>query len=753
MIDRVIGNYRIVEKVGEGGMGTVYRAVDLMLEREVAIKAIRPELSREPEIVERFRAEARMLARLNHPAIATIYSFFMEGGDLFLAMEFVRGRSLSWLLQNGGPLPWERAVPLLSGALDGIEQAHRAGIVHRDIKSDNLMIAESGVVKVMDFGIGRLIGSSRLTRTGLLVGTLHYMAPEQIRGEEVDRRADIYALGAVLYEMLTGRVPFAGGSDFAVLKAHVEENPAPPSAAIAGLPSWLDAAILKALAKMPAERFQTVEELRLFLLGQGSPAAAGLAAFAPIAPIVLPLGEQPTMARAPAPAGAAGTPPAGRPSSPTPPGPRTPAGANAPAASAAWANAAAAGWSEAGPGPGSTAVSGTTLAPPPVPPAGSAGLPAPAQSPVPAGPPLVAPAVPSPAAPMGPSRVPPMATPEQLGERAGPGTAGTSLGPGWTVDSSGGALPATGAAAAGGRRPARLAVLAVAVLAAAALLYRTFAAPAADQPRSPPAPPAAAAGGSGGTAATPSASAANQATGGSQTGPATGNGPPAAPATAAAAGVGTAQAAPGTAAAAGVGTPQASPGTAAAGGTSAPQAPPAAPSPESAAESGTESQKAGRQEERGARGGSGAAPGGAAPGAARALPAEELRLLSGEIETESGQIRNLYADFLFRKGMAGKPLTGSDGKLKDELKDLQHAAESFGAPFRTGFWARTRSRLGRLGHSEDQNAQITRLARDLVGSGSRADALMAQVKPDPAVRQLWRHLRRQWRRVAEICGV
>jgi hypothetical protein len=202
-----------------------------------------------------------------------------------------------------------------------------------------------------------------------------------------------------------------------------------------------------------------------------------------------------------------------------------------------------------------------------------------------------------------------------------------------------------------------------------------------------------------------------------------------------------------------VGTPQASPGTAAAGGTSAPQAPPAAPSPESGAESSTESQKAGRQEERGARGGSGAAPGGAAPGAARALPAEELRLLSGEIETESGQIRNLYADFLFRKGMAGKPLTGSDGKLKDELKELQHAAESFGAPFRTGFWARTRSRLGRLGHSEDQNAQITRLARDLVGSGSRADALMAQVKPDPAVRQLWRHLRRQWRRVAEICGV
>ncbi|HEY6320916.1 MAG TPA: protein kinase, partial [Thermoanaerobaculia bacterium] len=292
MIDRVIGNYRIVEKVGEGGMGTVYRALDVMLEREVAIKAIRPELSREPEIIERFRAEAKMLARLSHPAIATIYSFFVDGEDVFLAMEFVRGRSLSGVLQTAGPLPWERTVSLLAGALDGIEQAHRVGIVHRDLKSDNLMVTESGTVKVMDFGIARLIGSSRLTRTGLLVGTLHYMAPEQIRGEEVDRRTDVYALGAVLYEMLTGRVPFQGSSDYAVLKAHVEEHPAPPSAAMPGLPPWLDRAILKALAKAPAERFQTVEELRLCLQGQGSPAAAGPT-------FVIPAADQPTLHMAP----------------------------------------------------------------------------------------------------------------------------------------------------------------------------------------------------------------------------------------------------------------------------------------------------------------------------------------------------------------------------------------------------------------------------------------------------------------------
>jgi hypothetical protein len=295
MIERVVGNYRIVEKLGEGGMGTVYKAVDLMLEREVAIKAIRPELTREAEIVERFHAEAKMLARVSHPAIATIYSFFVDGGDLFLAMEFVRGVSLSRLLQRDGPMAWEQAVPLLAVALDGIEQAHRAGIVHRDLKPDNLMITASGAVKVMDFGIARVIGSGRLTRTGLLIGTLRYMAPEQIRGEEVDRRTDVYALGTVLYEMVTGRVPFDGSSDYAVLKAQIEEIPTPPSAALPALPAWLDHAILRALAKEPEQRFQTVDEMRRFLLGQGSPLAAAEPA------MVVAIGDQPTLAREPTP--------------------------------------------------------------------------------------------------------------------------------------------------------------------------------------------------------------------------------------------------------------------------------------------------------------------------------------------------------------------------------------------------------------------------------------------------------------------
>ncbi len=268
MLGRVVGSYRIVEKIGEGGMGAVYRAVDEMLEREVAIKAIRPDLASEPQIVERFRAEAKSLARVSHPAIAAIYSFFHDSGELFLAMELVRGRTLAQVLATEGAMPWPRAATLLGTALEGIEQAHRAGIIHRDLKPDNLMLTPAGTLKVMDFGIARITDSSHLTQTGLLVGTLRYIAPEQIRGEEVDRRTDVYSLGAVLYQMITGRVPFDGKSDFGILKAQLEDSPPPPVSLAPAIPEWLDRAILRALEKDPAARFQTVEEMRTVLARQ-----------------------------------------------------------------------------------------------------------------------------------------------------------------------------------------------------------------------------------------------------------------------------------------------------------------------------------------------------------------------------------------------------------------------------------------------------------------------------------------------------
>jgi serine/threonine protein kinase len=271
LIGRVIGNtYRIVEKIGQGGMGAVYRAVDEVLEREVAVKAVRPDLAREKEIVDRFRQEARTLARVSHPAIATIYNFLQEGDELFLVMELVRGRTLADVLRTEGALPWQRAVSLLASALDGIERAHRMGIIHRDLKPENLMLTEDGTLKVMDFGIARAVGSGHLTRTGLLIGTLRYIAPEQIRGEEVDRRTDIYSLGIVLYEMLAGRVPFEGGNDYAILRAQIEDPPTPPVFHVPDLPAWLDRAVLKALAKDREERYQTVEELRSVLASRGT---------------------------------------------------------------------------------------------------------------------------------------------------------------------------------------------------------------------------------------------------------------------------------------------------------------------------------------------------------------------------------------------------------------------------------------------------------------------------------------------------
>jgi eukaryotic-like serine/threonine-protein kinase len=296
MIGRMVGNYEIVERLGEGGMGTVWRAVDVMLEREVAVKAIRADLSAEPQIVERFRAEAKILARVHHPAIATIYSFFRDGGDLYLAMELVRGKTLSQVLREEGALPWPRAVALATAILAGLAEVHRTGILHRDLKPDNLMLTEAGAIKVMDFGIARAIGGDRLTRTGLMVGTLRYMSPEQLRGQEIDQRTDLYSLGIVLYEMLTGRVPFPGGSEYEAIRAQVEDPPIPASALVPGLPAWLDRAVLKALAKSPAERFQSAAEMSAGLAEGAGSAAAG-------ASVPLPLPDLPTVRReTPAPA-------------------------------------------------------------------------------------------------------------------------------------------------------------------------------------------------------------------------------------------------------------------------------------------------------------------------------------------------------------------------------------------------------------------------------------------------------------------
>lgn len=266
MIGTVIGNYKILEKIGEGGMGSVYKGVDLMLERDVAIKALRPELARQPQIVERFRSEAVTLAKLNHPNIATLHSFFRQGEDFFMIMEFVRGDTFDHIIRKNGAMPVDRAVSLFCQSLEGIDHAHKLGIIHRDIKPANLMLTEAGLVKVMDFGIARVLGSARMTREGHLVGTIEYMSPEQIRGQEADSRSDIYALGILLYEMLTGHVPFESQSEYELMKSQIEAAPKPPREFAPHISLPIEEAIMRSLAKRPDSRFQTAGEFRNVLV-------------------------------------------------------------------------------------------------------------------------------------------------------------------------------------------------------------------------------------------------------------------------------------------------------------------------------------------------------------------------------------------------------------------------------------------------------------------------------------------------------
>jgi serine/threonine protein kinase len=269
MIGTIVGNYKITEKIGEGGMGTVYKGVDMMLEREVAIKALRPELGSQPAVVERFRSEAVTLAKLNHPNIATLYSFFRQGDHFFMVLEFVRGATLDRIINAQGAMSCEQAITMFSQVLEGIDHAHRFGVVHRDIKPGNVMLTDTGTLKVLDFGIARVLGTSRMTKTGHLIGTIEYMSPEQVRGQETDARSDIYSLGMLLYEMLTGRVPFSTDSEFELMKSQVEAIPPPPRDFAPHIPDAIEEAILKSLAKRPEDRFQMAGEFRAALLGAG----------------------------------------------------------------------------------------------------------------------------------------------------------------------------------------------------------------------------------------------------------------------------------------------------------------------------------------------------------------------------------------------------------------------------------------------------------------------------------------------------
>ncbi|MEU6547298.1 Stk1 family PASTA domain-containing Ser/Thr kinase [Streptomyces sp. NPDC046859] len=279
---RLGGRYELGQVLGRGGMAEVYLAHDTRLGRTVAVKTLRADLARDPSFQARFRREAQSAASLNHPAIVAVYDTgedYIDNVSIpYIVMEYVDGSTLRELLHSGRKLLPERAMEMTIGILQGLEYAHRSGIVHRDIKPANVMLTRNGQVKVMDFGIARAMGDSgmTMTQTAAVIGTAQYLSPEQAKGEQVDARSDLYSTGCLLYELLTVRPPFVGDSPVAVAYQHVREEPQAPSVFDPEITPEMDAIVLKALTKDPNYRYQSADEMRADIEAclDGQPVAA-----------------------------------------------------------------------------------------------------------------------------------------------------------------------------------------------------------------------------------------------------------------------------------------------------------------------------------------------------------------------------------------------------------------------------------------------------------------------------------------------
>lgn len=273
MIGNILGNrYEIISQLGGGGMALVYKGRDTLLNRQVTVKLLRPEYTCDEEFVARFRREAQAVAKLSHPNIVSVYDVGHEGDTHYIVMEYVEGKNLKELIREEGILPVNRAVDIARQICEGLDHAHDSGIVHRDIKPHNILVTTGGKVKVTDFGIARAVTSVTVTQAGTIVGSVHYFSPEQAKGENTGARSDIYSVGIVLYEMVTGQVPFQGDSPIGVALKHIQEQPSAPSALNRNISPELEKVIMRAMEKDITMRYQTAgdmaRDLRTVLLGQ-----------------------------------------------------------------------------------------------------------------------------------------------------------------------------------------------------------------------------------------------------------------------------------------------------------------------------------------------------------------------------------------------------------------------------------------------------------------------------------------------------
>ncbi len=281
MIGQQVRNYRIESLLGTGGMGSVYLAVHTQLGRKIAIKVLHPTLTGNPLIRERFRNEAATLSHLHHPNIVTLYDYWEEEDKLYLFLEYVEGKPLDEYIHTvSGPIPDAKAVPLFSKILEAVAYAHDQHVIHRDIKPSNIIINNSGSPKILDFGIAKLIGHGvdTMTKTGTRMGTVLYMSPEQVRGESLDKRSDVYSLGVTLFQMLTGHSPYEGDnlSEYVVYQ-HILNDPLPRmQARYPGVSDQMQGLVDKATAKNPAERFQDCHAFRQALMDNTTPLASAV---------------------------------------------------------------------------------------------------------------------------------------------------------------------------------------------------------------------------------------------------------------------------------------------------------------------------------------------------------------------------------------------------------------------------------------------------------------------------------------------